>query len=142
MQNTVQIVLNSNTKLSKSKCGLKFAVNVNLKVLKLFNCCAVLFCVVLCCACLCCTVLGYAVLSCVVLCCAVPSNNIATIFLLFRSPWKARECFQGRRYSKESDVWAFGIVLWEMFMKTVPFQNMEDDTVIVQLLFCFVQGEA
>lgn len=49
--------------------------------------------------------------------------------LFCRSPWKARECFQGRRYSKESDVWAFGIVLWEMFMKTVPFQNMEDDTV-------------
>lgn len=27
-------------------------------------------------------------------------------------------------------MWAFGIVLWEMFMKTVPFQNMEDDKVI------------
>ena len=26
-------------------------------------------------------------------------------------------------------MWAFGIVLWEMFMKTVPFQNMEDDKV-------------
>jgi serine/threonine protein kinase len=55
-----------------------------------------------------------------------------------RSPWKARECFQGRRYSKESDVWAFGIVLWEMFMKTVPFQNMDDDTVIPYIVLVAV----
>ncbi len=32
MQNTVQIVVNSNTKLMKSKYDLKFAVNVDLKV--------------------------------------------------------------------------------------------------------------
>ncbi|XP_046849842.1 uncharacterized protein LOC124443400 [Xenia sp. Carnegie-2017] len=47
-----------------------------------------------------------------------------------RSPWKARECFQGNPYSKESDVWAFGVVLWEMFMKTVPFLNMKDDSIL------------
>ncbi len=32
MRNTVQIVLNSNTKLFKSKYDLTFAVNINLKV--------------------------------------------------------------------------------------------------------------
>ncbi len=114
MRNTVQIVLQY--KIPKFK--IRFEV-----------CCMHLF-IVLYYLVLCYVVLDYAMLGCLALCCAVPSNNIPTIFLLFRSPWKARECFQGRRYSKESDVWAFGIVLWEMFMKTVPFQSMEDDTVI------------
>lgn len=60
-----------------------------------------------------------------------------TLGISFRSPWKARECFQDRPYSKESDVWAFGVVLWEMFSKLKPFQNMTDDMVIKLSLMLF-----
>ena len=45
--------------------------------------------------------------------------------------WMAYECFFGK-FSVKTDVWAFGITLWEIFTlaKQQPYHNMEDQEVI------------
>ena len=45
--------------------------------------------------------------------------------------WMANECFYGR-FSEKTDVWAFGVTMWEIFMfaKKQPFEEMTDQEVI------------
>ena len=45
--------------------------------------------------------------------------------------WMANECFYGR-FSEKTDVWAFGVSMWEVFMlaKIQPFDEMTDQQVI------------
>ena len=45
--------------------------------------------------------------------------------------WMANECFYGR-FSEKTDVWAFGVAMWEVFMlaKVQPFDEMTDQEVI------------
>ena len=45
--------------------------------------------------------------------------------------WMANECFYGR-FSEKTDVWAFGVLMWEVFMlvKEQPYSSMSDQEVI------------
>ena len=45
--------------------------------------------------------------------------------------WMANECFYGK-FSEKTDVWAFGVTMWEMFkfVREQPYQNMTDQEVI------------
>lgn len=45
--------------------------------------------------------------------------------------WMANECFYGR-FSEKTDVWAFGVTMWEIFtfVKKQPYAEMSDQEVI------------
>ena len=45
--------------------------------------------------------------------------------------WMAFECFHGK-FSQKSDVWAFGVTMWEIFTlaKKQPYSDMSDEQVI------------
>ena len=45
--------------------------------------------------------------------------------------WMASECFDGK-FSEKSDVWAFGVTLWELFTlaKQLPYRHLSDEEVI------------
>ena len=45
--------------------------------------------------------------------------------------WMANECFYGR-FSEKTDVWAYGVSMWEVFMlaKVQPFDELTDQQVI------------
>ena len=45
--------------------------------------------------------------------------------------WMATECFSGK-FSEKSDVWAFGVTMWEMFTlaKQLPYRHLSDEEVI------------
>ena len=45
--------------------------------------------------------------------------------------WMARECFYGK-FSAKTDVWAFGVTMWEIFTlaKDIPYEDMDDKEVI------------
>ena len=45
--------------------------------------------------------------------------------------WMAKECFYGK-FSTKTDVWAFGVTMWEIFMlaKDIPYEDMEDEELI------------
>ena len=51
------------------------------------------------------------------------------IFMPIR--WMATECFYGK-FSEKSDVWAFGVTMWELFTlaRDVPYPHLSDDEVI------------
>ena len=44
--------------------------------------------------------------------------------------WMARECFYGK-FSAKTDVWAFGVTMWEIFTlaKDIPYEDMDDSEV-------------
>lgn len=49
--------------------------------------------------------------------------------------WSAPESFQeGFRYSEKSDVFSFGIVLWEIIARQVPFKGMKATQVITEMV--------
>ena len=45
--------------------------------------------------------------------------------------WMATECFSGK-FSEKSDVWAFGVTMWELFTlaKKLPYPHLSDEEVI------------
>ena len=45
--------------------------------------------------------------------------------------WMATECFSGK-FSEKSDVWAFGVTIWELFTlaKDLPYPHLSDEEVI------------
>ena len=38
--------------------------------------------------------------------------------------WMAPEILQGEKYECESDVYSFGIILWEMLTRQIPYKNL------------------
>ena len=52
-------------------------------------------------------------------------------YILLPIRWMATECFNGK-FSEKSDVWAFGVTMWEMFTlaKDVPYPHLSDEEVI------------
>ena len=49
--------------------------------------------------------------------------------------WMATECFNGK-FSEKSDVWAFGVTMWELFTlaKQLPYRHLSDEEVIYNSL--------
>ena len=45
--------------------------------------------------------------------------------------WMASECFSGK-FSEKSDVWAFGVTLWELFTlaKQLPYPHLSEEEVV------------
>ena len=56
-------------------------------------------------------------------------------YILLPIRWMATECFSGK-FSEKSDVWAFGVTMWEMFTlaKELPYPHLSDDEVIQNAL--------
>ena len=56
-------------------------------------------------------------------------------YILLPIRWMATECFSGK-FSEKSDVWAFGVTMWEMFTlaKYLPYPHLSDDEVIQNAL--------
>ena len=52
-------------------------------------------------------------------------------YILLPIRWMSTECFSGK-FSEKSDVWAFGVTMWEMFTlaKNLPYPHLSDDEVI------------
>ncbi len=48
--------------------------------------------------------------------------------------WMAKECFYGK-FSTKSDVWAFGVTMWEIFTlaKDIPYEDMQDEELMVDV---------
>ena len=46
--------------------------------------------------------------------------------------WMARECFYGK-FSAKTDVWAFGVTVWEIFTlaKDIPYEDMDEKEIVV-----------
>ena len=57
--------------------------------------------------------------------CRIPGDVLLPI------RWMATECFYGK-FSEKTDVWAFGVTMWEMFTlaKDVPYPHLSDKEVI------------
>ena len=49
--------------------------------------------------------------------------------------WMATECFSGK-FSEKSDVWAFGVTMWEMFTlaKQLPYGYLADEEVVGEVI--------
>ena len=45
--------------------------------------------------------------------------------------WMSNECFYGR-FSEKTDIWAFGVTMWEIFVlcKEFPYPDLSDQEVI------------
>ena len=60
----------------------------------------------------------------------IPKDNkvyIAKSEFPFPLRWMAPESFKKREFSPASDVWSFGIVMWEMYNPTkLPYDSMND----------------
>jgi len=47
--------------------------------------------------------------------------------------WMAPELLCGKRCSRESDVYAFGIMLYEIFSRKIPYENEDPESVLAQI---------
>ena len=60
------------------------------------------------------------------------NNNILQIELPWR--WTAPEAIEHQQFTHNSDVWAFGITLWEMFtFCQTPYQSLSNTQVVEQI---------
>ncbi|KAI1282574.1 Tyrosine-protein kinase transforming protein RYK [Halotydeus destructor] len=61
------------------------------------------------------------------------STSLKNIKVAIR--WLAIECFKDKRYTAASDIWSFGIVMWEVFSRgMMPYPAIGDDDIIEHIL--------
>src|SRR6266498_2440256 len=65
------------------------------------------------------------------------SENIPNVDIYGIVPYIAPEIFKGGKYSKASDVYSLGIILWELTTGCKPFANVEHDT---NLIYNIIDG--
>ena len=51
--------------------------------------------------------------------------HTATMTLVGTFPWMAPEVIQGLKSNESCDAYSFGVLLWEMLTREVPFKGME-----------------
>lgn len=55
--------------------------------------------------------------------------------------WMAPEVIAGHVYTEKADVFSFGVILWEMFTRKVPYEGMQPMQVLTLFsLFLCVGG--
>jgi len=55
------------------------------------------------------------------------TNNIGTI------AWIAPELFQKKFYTEKADVYSYGVILWELVTRKIPFSNVESFTIPIMV---------
>jgi serine/threonine protein kinase len=53
-------------------------------------------------------------------------------------PYIAPEIFKGSAFSKESDIYCMGMIMWELTTGCKPFANVEHD---IKLIYKILDGE-
>lgn len=56
------------------------------------------------------------------------TGNVGTV------SWIAPEIFEQRKYSEKADIYSFGIVLWELFTRKVPFTDIHSFSIPVAVI--------
>ena len=48
--------------------------------------------------------------------------------------WMAPEIIMGRRYTERADVYAYGIILWEILTRLEPYEEKEPMQIVVEVV--------
>ena len=48
--------------------------------------------------------------------------------------WMAPEIIQGRQYTQKADVYAFGIILWEILTRLEPYEDKEPMQIVLEVV--------
>ena len=68
-----------------------------------------------------------------------PANNTSSSNEIYGViPYIAPEIFKGSSFSKESDIYSFGMIMWELTTGCKPFSNIEHD---IHLVYKILDGE-
>ena len=64
---------------------------------------------------------------------ATESDNDTEIYGII--PYVAPEIFQGQKYTKASDIYSFGMIMWELMTGRRPFWDQIHDTALIIDIF-------
>src|SRR2546430_4776080 len=67
-----------------------------------------------------------------------PANNTSNNEIYGVIPYIAPEIFKGAAFSKESDIYSMGMIMWELTTGCKPFANVEHDT---DLIYEIIDGK-
>jgi serine/threonine protein kinase len=67
-----------------------------------------------------------------------PVNDLSNNEIYGVIPYVAPEIFQGFAFSKESDIYSLGMVMWELTAGRKPFANIEHD---INLIYQIIDGQ-
>ncbi|KAK0072569.1 hypothetical protein PV326_014343, partial [Microctonus aethiopoides] len=67
-------------------------------------------------------------------CClrTIMTNNVGS------APWMTPEVFQGTSYTEKCDIYSWGLLLWEIFSRSIPYKDIYKEP--YQILWAVCQG--